>query len=707
MPYYWVVPLLAATATLALAIVVGRSSRHDNLKLVFTFLALTLSSFDLFYVVLSYVQDRAFAFELTRVLRVGSIYLMPALFHLPVALKEDRPLTIKLALRIDYFLATCFVIANVFDLFVSGLRPVPWGYVTVRTPFYNILTAYALINCAASLATIAYDYRTTSDPRTKLQLKFWLLGMAVALPLGLTNFLPVYGIPFYSLGNLGPAAWAAIVAYAIARHRLLDIEAVLANGIAYVGVAVLLLTPATTIAVVMQRFAFGSVNYDFTLGTILLLLAVGVLFPVLRLSAKARLERSLFPEMHESRSALVLLSKSIVRILDRDRLISELCEQLSRVLHLESISLFLREDVRGAMELRCRLGIPCKDTVFGADHPFVRWVSRRNQPFLYGESPRDDPAVDPRSVERTFEANGWEVCVPLVSSHVAMGFLALGRRRDLEVFAVGDLEILNGIAAEASIAFENSRLYEEVRQSREIISRASRLSALGTLAAGIAHEIRNPLVSIHTFFQLAPSRLDDSEFMTSFLQLAEAEVERISSLITELLEFARAMPSVVEEVDLHTVIERANALLLPQAQTQQVHLRFLAADERMIVLMESDQIRQVLINLILNAIQATPKGGTVSIETRLVASDAGAFSQIEVRDTGSGIPRELWDSIFNPFFTTKDRGTGLGLAIAHRIVTEAGGFITFDSVEGAGSRFYVNLPLLAAAPEALAGGGRA
>jgi signal transduction histidine kinase len=704
MAYDWVIPLLAAAATFALAIIVARSRLDRNLKLVFTFLAFTLVSFDLFYVVLASINDRALAFELTRVLRVGSIYLMPAIFHLPVALKEDRPPAIYAVLLMDYLLATLFVVANAFDLFVSELRPVPWGYVTVRGPFYNVLTLYAVANCAMCIATILYDYKTTNDPRTRLQLKFWLLGMAVALPLGLTNFLPVYGIPFHSLGNLGPAAWAAIVAYAIVHHRLLDIEDVLANGIAYVGVAFMLLTPASLVAVAMQRWEFGIVSFDFTVGIIALMVAVGVLFPMLRLSAKTRVERSLFPEMHESRTALMLLSKSIVRILDRDKLVSELCKQLSGILQLESIALFLREDIRGAMELKCNLGLSCKDRVFVSDDPFVQWIGGQTQPVLFGEAPLGRPPIDPRALEIIFKRNGWEVCLPLTSSHVAIGFLALGRRRDLELFAVGDLEILTAIAAEASIAFENSRLFEEVRQSRELISRASRLSALGTLAAGIAHEIRNPLVSIHTFFQLAPTRLADPEFMTSFLQLAEKEVERIGHLINELLTFARAAPAAVEEVDLNSVIERATALLQPQAQAQQIDFRFSRSLSKMMVLMDSDQIIQVLVNLMLNAIQATPSGGSVTVESRFFDDETRTYCQIEIRDTGPGVPKELWESIFNPFFTTKDRGTGLGLAIAHRIVTEAGGFITFDTVENSGSRFYLNLPALTMPARAVASG---
>jgi len=275
-----------------------------------------------------------------------------------------------------------------------------------------------------------------------------------------------------------------------------------------------------------------------------------------------------------------------------------------------------------------------------------------------------------------------------------MGFLALGCRRGLTAFTAGDLDLLGTVADQASVALENARLYEEVQRSRDIISRAGRLSALGTLAAGIAHEIRNPLVSIQTFFQLAPQRLADEEFMTSFLRLAEAEVQRISNLINELLSFAKSPAANVGEVDIEEVVERTITLLAPQARAHQVDL--LRGTPAMLppVLTDADQIMQVLINLVLNGIQATPPGGTVTVETRLIDDHNGRFCQIEIRDTGVGIAGDIREAIFNPFFTTKDKGTGLGLPIAHRIVAESGGFLTVESVEGRGSQFFVHLPPL-------------
>ena len=165
------------------------------------------------------------------------------------------------------------------------------------------------------------------------------------------------------------------------------------------------------------------------------------------------------------------------------------------------------------------------------------------------------------------QENNWEVCVPLVGEGI-LGVLFLGPKRYLEAYTAGDLDLLNVVGTQASIALENARLYGELRKSQEVIQRTGRLSAIGTLAAGIAHEIRNPLVSIQTFFQLAPSRVNDEEFLTSFLKLTEGEVKRICDLITDLLNFARSPTHSLSRLFINEEVEKVLTLLAPQARSQ-------------------------------------------------------------------------------------------------------------------------------------------
>src|SRR5262249_34159280 len=202
----------------------------------------------------------------------------------------------------------------------------------IGTRLYSVYIALALFDGVASIGLLVREYRKTSSPRRRLQARFWLLGIAVALPAGMGNFLPIYGVPVYPIGHLGNTLYAAIIAYAIARHRLMDIDLVVTKGVAYAVVSLAVIVPAFAATLWLQRLTFGTVNTDFSFAVLLLLIAVGLLFPTIRLRAESQLERSLFREKHEFRAALSAFTRSIVRILDRDRLVRELGSTLSDAL---------------------------------------------------------------------------------------------------------------------------------------------------------------------------------------------------------------------------------------------------------------------------------------------------------------------------------------------------------------------------------------
>jgi signal transduction histidine kinase len=297
----------------------------------------------------------------------------------------------------------------------------------------------------------------------------------------------------------------------------------------------------------------------------------------------------------------------------------------------------------------------------------------------------------------------WEVVVPLIGPTHLLGILCLGAKTAREAYSAGDLQVLGRVGAEATFALENARLYEELRRSQQLIDRAARLSALGTLAAGIAHEVRNPLVSIQTFFQLAPERLHDDEFMTSFLKLAEEEVDRIRNLISELLSFARSSEATMQNVTVQDVIGRIVVLMTPQAREKRISLIVDSLPIDPIVIQgDPDQLVQVLMNLVLNAIQATPENGYVRIDLKSVENEDELFCELVVSDTGPGISADVRESIFNPFFTTKESGTGLGLAMAYQIVSDYGGTIVVDVGAAEGASFRVRLPVTAEGRETLA-----
>ena len=226
--------------------------------------------------------------------------------------------------------------------------------------------------------------------------------------------------------------------------------------------------------------------------------------------------------------------------------------------------------------------------------------------------------------------------------------------------------------------------------------RSDRLGTLGTLAAGLAHEINNPLVSIRTFMSMAPAKRneDDPEFWCEYYALAFEEVERIRRLVETMRRLGRAdgIRAGYEDVDLEKLIGQVITLVQREARKKKVEISLELGEEVDGLVAVRDQIHQLVMNLVLNAVCAAPEDGRVWL--RVVKSVDGNSIVIEVRDNGAGISEEDLERIFDPFFTTKgpDQGTGLGLMICHRIVSDHGGTIEVDSRIGEGATFRVQLP---------------
>jgi signal transduction histidine kinase len=287
--------------------------------------------------------------------------------------------------------------------------------------------------------------------------------------------------------------------------------------------------------------------------------------------------------------------------------------------------------------------------------------------------------------------------VPLMGRKRAIGALAVDNRRGGMPFTADDQTLLEGLSHQAVIAIENARLVEDLRRSRQQIRRADRLGTLGTLAAGLAHEINNPLVSIHTFLSMAPEKrvAEDEEFWGGYHALACREVDRIQRLVETMRQLGRSSDDTAprETIDPAEMAEEVIALLEREAGRASVELELDIHTNAPKILAVRDHVHQVLLNLMLNALYATEPGGRVQMRTFSDPDNEGLC--VEVIDNGEGIPEEFLGRIFDPFFSTRgpDKGTGLGLMICHRIVSDHGGTIEVRSQVGQGTTFCVRLPL--------------
>lgn len=241
----------------------------------------------------------------------------------------------------------------------------------------------------------------------------------------------------------------------------------------------------------------------------------------------------------------------------------------------------------------------------------------------------------------------------------------------------------------------------ELKKLEARIRQSERLAALGTLAAGMAHEIRNPLSAIKTFVQLLPRKIDKPGFLEKFNRTVPRETNRINLLVEELLELSRAPKYTFSNTDINSLIRQTLDTIEDEVQRRNIDCRLVLQSNLPHVQADAHQLVKAFQNLSRNAIQATPAGGRLTIRTftesepvAVVQKSGKTTTRIAIifEDTGQGIPANLLKEIFNPFFTTKDYGTGLGLPITHKVISEHGGLIEAESDREQGTRFTIYLP---------------
>lgn len=336
-------------------------------------------------------------------------------------------------------------------------------------------------------------------------------------------------------------------------------------------------------------------------------------------------------------------------------------------------------------------------------------VAHTDRAFL--DKKETDPFIlkvssDGRELSRVVEFEGgkrdYEIVKPVRLNGSTLGFLKIGLslapvelawRNSLSSILVLDLAILTvGILGMAVIFYNQHSHVREINALQTEVARRDRLSALGDLAATVAHEIRNPLNSVSMGLQRLKGEFrptqDEGEY-SHFIELMRGEVARLNSIVEEFLSLARPLELKPEETRIDELFQELAALAGSDADSARVEIDVVAPADLPRARVDRNYFKQVLLNLILNGIHAMPEGGRLTLEGRA----EGKNLLLTVADTGAGIPKEILPRIFEPYFTTKTRGSGLGLVIARRIVEAHGGRLTAESEVGRGSRFRVSIPL--------------
>ncbi|MBM4278195.1 MAG: GAF domain-containing protein [Deltaproteobacteria bacterium] len=411
-----------------------------------------------------------------------------------------------------------------------------------------------------------------------------------------------------------------------------------------------------------------------------------------------------------NQAAICIENSGLMETLDIDEILRLVLEGVIKNIGFDRARLYLVNERRDVLECKMAVGVDV-EKIKGIELPLdpeASIVSRsviEKKPYVIPDA-RIDPRVNPVLKEK-FNLHSL-VVIPLLTKEKALGAIAADHTEPGRRLTKETLDSVMTVAQQAGLAIQNASMYQELknfsRQMEEKIQkttadlrkteaelvRSEKLAALGQLAAGIAHEIRNPLTSINILIHSLRERLPSENSQQEDLKVIEEEIHRMNEIVDQFLRFAKPAPPFFEKTDVLSIVEETLQLLRPQIEKQRivVEKEFQALP---MIQMDPEQMKQAMLNLLLNAIQAMPEGGQLTLKGR--NSEDGQWIHLSIQDSGMGISGEDIDKLFDPFFSTKEGGIGLGLSITHRIIDQHHGKIEVETIPGEGTLFTVCLPI--------------
>jgi len=411
-----------------------------------------------------------------------------------------------------------------------------------------------------------------------------------------------------------------------------------------------------------------------------------------------------------NQAAVCIENSGLMETLDIDEILRLVLEGVTKNIGFDRARLYLVNEKRNVLE--CKMAV-------GSDEEKIKGITLRldpedsivarsifeKQPFVIPDASADQRVNPVLKAKLNLHSL---VVIPLLAKEKALGAIAADHVEPGKNITRETLESVMTFAQQAGLAIHHAFMYEglktfsqqmeekiqrttaDLRKTEAQLIRSEKLASLGQLAAGIAHEIRNPLTSINILIHSLTENLPSGDSHREDLKVIEEETNRINEILDRFLRFAKPAAPLLERTDVVSIFEETLQLIRPRIEKQLIVVRkeFQALP---VILMDREQIKQVALNLLLNAVQAMPQGGTLTLRGQ--NSGDGQWIRISIQDSGMGIPSEDMNRLFDPFFSTKEGGVGLGLSIAHRIIDQHHGTIEVKSAPGEGTLFTVCLPI--------------
>jgi signal transduction histidine kinase len=689
--------LLAAVLILAIGASVLLRSRSDRMYTAFAAFTFTVSAWHL----CSFI-DAASSSPVMRWLSLWAAATIPptAIRFYRVFLSQPSIGGPKRGPRVTLAWTLIAYAALVYSAIVQPIHTSNW----FLFPF-GLYVFGGLYRCVWDMYS---QYRATTKRVERTRIGYLALGGFVATTLTLTDVLPRFGIAWPAIGNVLGILYLYFLSQTLFRYRLLDLNE-LVGKMAVLGTLVVLLS--AVYGFLLYWVGKGQRTEGlYLLNALVAAFVILILFEPVRNWLENGINRWLLRQRTELRGRLEAVRRELPSIVDVNDMVSRIMSALEESRRVTDAAVYLLDPDGAGFDRAGFHGQPPPDRLdANAERALLDRVRTGYLDIDQLSRELDDLGQVPEAEAKRTALVGLKsrmeelqatLIFPLFGSAETelgpwlLGLFCVRDDRTDSAFDADDIDTFRQLAIAAARVIESSQAYERVKER-------DRLAALGEMAAGLAHEIRNPLGAIKGAAQLlmtadgspTPHHAENAEF----LQIIVEEANRLNNVVTRFLDYARAERpgrEGADKVDLNNVV-RKTVQLLQKEHLPKIDLRVRTDEQLPMVAGDPESLLQVFLNLGQNAIQAMPDGGTLEILTtrrRRSRLGYGQFCEVRFRDTGIGIPRDRLKKLFIPFYTTKQKGTGLGLAISHRIINQHGGTIEVRSTIGQGSTFSVFLP---------------
>jgi len=605
-----------------------------------------------------------------------------------------------------YFAITHGILFSILTLatswIVNSLRFVfNQFYYTVAGMGWNIFfSIWVLITTKAFIDL--HKFIRSSRGLQALQGKYLFYGMLLGFSTGATASIPSWGIDLYPVWHFFICVYAIICTYAIFKHQLMDIEVVIRRTVVFAGLFAFIYGIFSFAIILGQEIFQRHLNWNQWLAMIPTILVITLTLRPLENFLTNATERFLFQKKYDYRELLRTFTNQILTILDLQELMNQTVAELSRIIKLESAGVLLFDKDAKIFKLAASVGIKEKEIVFKETDALITYLKAANQHIL---KDKDADRMDGHSDLRdNFKKLNASLCLPIELHNDLLGVLCVGMKKSGEDYTPEDIDILSTLARTEAIAISNAKLFDELSKTQAEAAQREKMAVIGTLAAGINHEICNPLGIVRGHCEMFLLNYRDGLYKNT----SQQEIEKIAIEI---------MNKVIKETDRATAItKRLSSFSKPSKRTEFENVEVEKEIDEVIALVEHDlklsnidiqkdfperfpgfladkkQIQEVLFNIIRNAAQAMDKKeGRIHLSG--FAENGAAV--IKISDNGCGIPGNKLEQVFHPFYTTKapGKGTGLGLFIVKQVVERNKGTIGVESQEGIGTTFTLKFPV--------------